>query len=230
MHYRCVFTLLNWLYTGRIGLGWGHDVFNITHHMLMHFHAYVTYILYILIYWLWLVLFCMFLSPSLSLVTLVASWHLNVSLLCLENSGASTSSNPTPSHVRFCDDKAWQDFSENFSRRGIYSEHQVILLDFSNLDLPTVIHSRGWESLCDVLVTCPSVLIQEFYSNMYGFDYLVPLFVTHVRGTCIMATPDIVSKELCVSMVEHLDHPGYERLRTMSKDKLIFAFCECPSD
>ena len=74
------------------------------------------------------------------------------------------------------------------------------------------------------------MLIQEFYSNMYGFDYLVPLFVTHVRGTCIMVTPDIVSEELRVSMVEHLDYPGYERLRTMSKDKLIFAFCECPSD
>ena len=144
--------------------------------------------------------------------------------------GASTSSDPTPSQVRFCDDKAWQDFSENFSRQGVYSEHQVILLDFSNLDLSTVIHSRGWESLYDVLVTCPSVLIQEFYSNMYGFDYLVPFFVTHVRGTCIMVTPDIVSEELRVSMVEHLDYPGYELLRTMSKDKLIFAFCECPSD
>ena len=45
-----------------------------------------------------------------------------------------------------------------------------------------------------------------------------------------MATPDIVSKELCVSMVEHLNHPGYEHLRTMSKDKLIFAFCKRPSD
>ena len=70
------------------------------------------------------------------------------------------------------------------------------------------------------------MLIQEFYSNMYGFDYSVPLFVTHVRGTCIMVTPDIVSEELRVSMVEYIDYPGYER----SKDKLIFAFCECPSD
>ena len=230
MHDSCVFTLLNWLCAGRIRLVWAHAIFTIAYHMLMHFHAYVPYILYILIYWLWLVLFWMFLSPSLFLVTLVASWHLNVSLLCLENSGASTSSNPTPSHVRFCDDKAWQDFSENFSRWGVYSEHKVILLDFSNLDLSTVIHSRGWESLYDVLVTCPSVLIQEFYSNMYGFDYSVPFFVTYVRGTCIMVTPDIVSEELRVSMVEHLDYPGYERLRTMSKDKLIFAFCECPSD
>ena len=74
------------------------------------------------------------------------------------------------------------------------------------------------------------MLIQEFYSNMYRLDYSVPLFVTHVRGTCIMVTPDIVSEELRVSMVEHLDHPGYKRLRTMSKDELIFAFCKRPSD
>ena len=74
------------------------------------------------------------------------------------------------------------------------------------------------------------MLIQEFYSNMYGFDYSIPLFVTHVRGTCIMVTPDIVSEVLRVSKVEHLDYPGCERLRTMSKDELIFAFCERPSD
>ena len=52
--------------------------------MLMHFHAYVPYILYILIYWLCFVLFCVFLSPFLSLLfTLVASWQLNISLLRL---------------------------------------------------------------------------------------------------------------------------------------------------
>ena len=30
------------------------------------------------------------------------------------------------------------------------------------------------------LVTCPSVLIQEFYSKMHGFDYSVPNFITSV--------------------------------------------------
>ena len=45
-----------------------------------------------------------------------------------------------------------------------------------------------------------------------------------------MVTPDIVSEVLRVSKVEHLDYPGCERLRTMSKDELIFAFCERPSD
>ena len=60
-------------------------------------------------------------------------------------SGASFSSSvdPTRSYVRFRDDKARQDFSKNFSRRGIHSESQVILSDFSNIDLPIVIYSRG---------------------------------------------------------------------------------------
>ena len=146
-------------------------------------------------------------------------------------SGASSSSfDPTLSFVRFCDEQAQKDFSENFSRRGVHSECQVILSDFSDIDLPTIIHSRGWESLCDIPVTYPSVLIQEFYSNIHGYDYLVPLFVTRVQGTCIVVTPDIVSNVLYVPRVEHPDYPSCERLRTVSKDELISAFCEHPSD
>ena len=61
---------------------------------------------------------------------------------------------------------------------------------------------------------------------MQGFDYLVPLFITHVRGMRIVVTPDIVSDVLYVSRVEHPDYPGYDRLKTMSKDELISSFCE----
>ena len=93
---------------------------------------------------------------------------------------ASSSTDPSTSNVRFHDDDALKAFSENFSRRGIHSEHQVVLSDFADTDLPSIIHSRGWESLCDVLVTCPLVLIQEFYFNMHGIDRSVPFFFTHV--------------------------------------------------
>ena len=68
--------------------------------------------------------------------------------LCSGASSSSSPSDPTPSHVRFHDDKARKDFSENFSRRDIHSERQVVLSDFSNTNLPTIIYSRGWESLC----------------------------------------------------------------------------------
>ena len=67
--------------------------------------------------------------------------------------GASSSFDPSPSNVRFHDDDACKKFSENFSRQGIHSKCQVILSDFANTDLPFVIHSRGWESLCDVPIT-----------------------------------------------------------------------------
>ena len=51
--------------------------------MLVHFHAYVLYILYIFIYlnYFWYISECFFLPPH-SLVYISASWHLNVSLLC----------------------------------------------------------------------------------------------------------------------------------------------------
>ena len=75
------------------------------------------------------------------------------------HSDASSSTDPSPSIVRFRDDDAFKEFSENFSRRGIHSERQVVLSDFADTDLPSVIHSRGWEPLYDVLVTCPLVLI-----------------------------------------------------------------------
>ena len=58
-------------------------------------------------------------------------------------SGASISSDPTPSHIRFRDEDARKAFLENFSRRGIHSERRVILADFADTDLPDVIHNRG---------------------------------------------------------------------------------------
>ena len=153
---------------------------------------------------------------------------LSLNLFC---SGVSSSSpfDPTPSHVWFHDEKAKSNFSENFSRRGIHSERQVVLSDFSNTNLPTVIYSRGWESLCGVPVTCPFMIIQEFYSNLHGFNYSIPQFVTRVRGIHMVVTPDIVSKVLHIPKVAHLDYPGYKRLRTVSKDELASLFCETPS-
>ena len=70
-------------------------------------------------------------------------------------SGAFSSSDPSPSNVRICDDDAFKVFLENFFRRGIHSERQVVLSDFVDTNFPSVIHNKGWESLCDVPVTCP---------------------------------------------------------------------------
>ena len=72
------------------------------------------------------------------------------------------------------------------------------------------------------------MLIQEFYFNMHGFNYSVPLFVTSVRGTHIVVTLDIVSDLLHVPRVAHPDYPGYDRLKTVSKDEFISSICEHP--
>ena len=80
------------------------------------------------------------------------------------------------------------------------------MADFADTNLPDVIHSRGWKSLYDVPVTCPSMLIQEFYSNMHGFNYSVPLFSTYVQGTRIVVTQQLVADVLHVPKVEHLDY------------------------
>ena len=58
------------------------------------------------------------------------------------HSGASSSSDPMPSNIWFHDEDARKAFSENFSRRGVHLERQVILADFADTDLPTIIHSR----------------------------------------------------------------------------------------
>ena len=140
--------------------------------------------------------------------------------------GASLSSNPSPSHIRFRDDDAFKAFSKNFSKWGIHSECQVILSDFANTDLPSVIHSRRWESLCDVPVTCPLVLIQEFYSNMHWNNHSVPLFFTRVRDTRIPITPQLVTDVLRVPRIEFPYYLSCEHLRIVSRDELMSAFCE----
>ena len=208
-------------------------------HFLLHVtcscisHAYVLSFQYTC--YIWKVLGLFWLSLSLPLF----SFMLFVSMAPKRKSassrnplrfGASTSFDPTPSHIRFRDEDACKAFSENFSRQGIHSECRVILADFTGIDLPDVIHSRGWESLCDVPVTCPFVLIQEFYFNMHGFDFSVPLFHTCVRGTHIVVTSELVSNVLRVPRVEFPNYLGCERLRTVSKDELKSAFCERPSE
>ena len=142
--------------------------------------------------------------------------------------GASSSSDPSPSNARFRDDDVFKAFSENFSRQGIHSERQVVLSDFTDTNLLSVIHSRGWESLCDVPVTCPLVIIQEFYSNMHGIDRSVPLLHSRSRYAHPI-TPQLVMDVLRVPRIEFPDYPSCERLRTVSRDELMSAFCERPT-
>ena len=64
---------------------------------------------------------------------------------------------------------------------------------------------------------------------MLGFDHSVPHFITRIRGTRIVVTPNLISKVLHVSRVEFANYPGCDHLKIMSKDKLMYLFCETPS-
>ena len=65
---------------------------------------------------------------------------------------------------------------------------------------------------------------------MHGFDFSVSLFSTRIRGMRIVVIPQVVADVLHVLRVEHPDYPGCERLRTMSKDEMISAFCKRPTN
>ena len=64
---------------------------------------------------------------------------------------------------------------------------------------------------------------------MHGFDFSIPDFITRVRDMRINVTPQIVADVLHIPRVEFLEYPGYEHLRTVSKDEIKFAFYERPS-
>ena len=64
---------------------------------------------------------------------------------------------------------------------------------------------------------------------MHGIDRLIPLFFTRVRGTCIPITPQLIADVLRVPRIEFPDYPDCERLRIVSRDKLMSAFCEHPT-
>ena len=65
---------------------------------------------------------------------------------------------------------------------------------------------------------------------MHRPDSSVPLFHTRVRGTRICVTLQLVADVFHVLRVEHLDCPGCDRLRTVSKDEMISTFYERPFD
>ena len=67
-------------------------------------------------------------------------------------------------------------------------------------------------------MSCLFVIIQEFYSNMHGFAYSIPLFITYVRGTHIVVTLEHISKVLHV--LREL-HPDYLRVTTCYSVSLL---------
>ena len=139
-----------------VGLDWAEPMMQFLLHVTCSCISH-TYDLYFSIYLFYLNCFGAFLIISFfplpilfTLVVSMAPKRKSTPARNPFNFGASSSSDSTPLFLQFRDDDAHKAFSKNFSRHGIHSERQVILADFIDTDLPTVIHSRGWESLCDI--------------------------------------------------------------------------------
>ena len=147
----------------------------------------------------------------------------------LQGSSSSSFDVVPPLHIQFCDRKAQQDFLKNFQKRGVHPEHHVVLSKFSDTPLLGVIRTRGWDSFMEEPMKCPIMFIQEFYSNIQVIDTSIPQFTTTFRDTRIVVTSGLIFEVLHVPKVSHLDYPGCECLRTVSRDELLSHFCEMPS-
>ena len=109
-----------------IGLDWAKPMMQFLLHVtcLCIFHAYILlFNIFDIFENVWDFSNCLSFSPSL-LFTLVMSMAPKRKSTPARNPlrfGASSSSDPTLSHIWFRDDDAFKAFSENFSRRGIHS-------------------------------------------------------------------------------------------------------------
>ena len=133
----------NWLCASRIGLGWAHDAFYIVCHMFMHFPCIRTlFLIYFDIFELLGTFLIVSLCLLLFLFTLVMFMAPKRKSTPSQNplrSATSTSSDPTPSHIRFCDEGL---LGELFSTRHSFwtSSHSGGL----RRHWPTRCHSQSW--------------------------------------------------------------------------------------
>ena len=78
-------------------------------------------------------------------------------------------------------------------------------------------------------MSCPSMIIEKFYSNMHEFDYSIRHFITSVQDIRIVVSLELISDVLHVPKVSYPNYPSCPHLRTMSKCELLSLFCETPS-
>ena len=93
----------------------------------MHYHALYIVFFFFLVPYSPAVFFCFILSLSLSrfsfLLMAPKKFVPSKNLIRCRGSSSSSSAPSLPDFVRFCDEKAQNDFFENFSDRAIHSNH-----------------------------------------------------------------------------------------------------------
>ena len=107
-----------------VGLDWAEPMMILFLHVTCSciFHAYVPLFSSFDIDSVWYLFACLSLSPFLLDSLHMAPKRKTTPFWNPLRFGASSSSDSTPLHIKFCDNKARKDFSGNFSRRGIHLE------------------------------------------------------------------------------------------------------------
>ena len=112
------------------------------HAFPMHTYSYFNILIIFKLLWTFLIVFFSLPFFLFTLVVSIAPKHKSTPARNPLHFGASSSFDFAPLSLPFCDDDAHKAFSENFSRQGVHSKRQVILSDFTNTNLPTVIHTN----------------------------------------------------------------------------------------
>ena len=113
-----------------VGLDWAEPMmflFCMSHVHAFPMHTYSLFHIFDIFDVAWDFSDCSSLLFPLNLFTLVVSMALKCKSTPARNplrSSAFSSTDPSPSNVRFRDDDAFKAFSENFSRQGIHSKRQ----------------------------------------------------------------------------------------------------------
>ena len=128
MHYRCVLYLLQYYvfllqYYVLVGLDWAEPMMHLYFHVTyscIFMHTYLQVSIFVILYLVGaflIVSLCpsLFVSYFSCVMAPKCKSILSRNLLHSKTSSSSSPSNPTPSHVRFHDEKAKSDFLENFS-------------------------------------------------------------------------------------------------------------------
>ena len=107
-------------------------------------HAFFMHTLFLFLSFMFLVVIISFLSLSISWINYAMAPKARKSTLGrnpLRGSNSSSSNPIPPLHIWLRDEKAQNDFLENFQKCGVHLECQVILSDFFNTLLPSVIRT-----------------------------------------------------------------------------------------
>ncbi|XP_041002183.1 ankyrin repeat-containing protein At5g02620-like [Juglans microcarpa x Juglans regia] len=108
---------------------------------------------------------------------------------------------PAPAQAHFCNPRARELYTQNFSTRSPIVEREVLLGELSETVIPRIFESRQWLALTIGHPTLSVELVKEFYSNIAAISD-DGSFEVSLRNIVFRVTPDHTA-ESC----SHYPHP-----------------------